>query len=246
MAESARRCIVTGGTGHIGQAICRALASQGARVGLTYHRAGEAARALCKELDDAVTSQLDLTETDQIGPTLSALADRLGGVDAFIHAAGLTSTCDPPIFDKLEDMASPGWDRLMAVNAKGPAFACRALAPRLAEQGGNIVFVGAINGVKPVPSPVAYAGSKAALHGMAQALAKELGPSRVLVNVVAPGALDGGTTARSLPEELKREYVKHNALKRFGTAEEIANIVTFLALDNTYVTGRTILVDGGL
>ena len=86
--------------------------------------------------------------------------------------------------------------------------------------------------------------SKAALGGVARALAKELGPHDIRVNVVAPGILESGASAL-VPEDVRREYVKHSNAKRLGRHEEIAELVAWLALSNTYVTGRTLVADGG-
>jgi NAD(P)-dependent dehydrogenase (short-subunit alcohol dehydrogenase family) len=112
-------------------------------------------------------------------------------------------------------------------------------------QGGQIVVVGSMDGVKTVPAPVHYAAGKGALRAMVQALAKELGEKRILVNMVAPGILEGGL-ARLLSDELLQEYLKHSSLRRTGTAREIAELVAWLALENTYVTGQSIVLDGGL
>ena len=107
------------------------------------------------------------------------------------------------------------------------------------------MLLGSIDGVKPAPSPVHYAASKAALSGMVKAMAKELGPYNIRVNTVAPGVLDGGLS-RVLPDDLRREYLKHCGLKRLGRLEEVASLVAWLAAENTLVTGQTIVVDGAL
>jgi NAD(P)-dependent dehydrogenase (short-subunit alcohol dehydrogenase family) len=102
-----------------------------------------------------------------------------------------------------------------------------------------------VDGVKPLPSPVHFATSAAALRGMVEAMSKELGNYNIRVNLVAPGILDGGSSAK-LGHEMKDAYLKHSALGRFGTMAEIAEVVAWLALENTYVTGQVILLDGGL
>jgi len=240
-----RRVIVTGGTGAVGRDTCRALAARDTRVGFTWYRSEEAARALLDELPGACARRVDLSRAEEVAPALSALADELGGVDALVCCAAVPSTREPPVHDLLTDFDPDGWDRMMAVNVKAAALGCRALVDRFGEEGGNVVFLGSINGLKPVPSPTPYATSKAALLGLAQALAKELGPRRVRVNVVAPGILDTGSSA-ALRDELREEYVKHSGLKRFGTAAETARAVAFFALDNVYVTGQAVVLDGGL
>src|SRR5205823_1217978 len=122
----------------------------------------------------------------------------------------------------------------------------RLLVPHFSRaSGGELVLIGSIDGVKPVPAPVHYGASKGALVGMARTMAKELGPASIRVNVVAPGVLGEGIS-KTLPEDLRSEYLKHCGLKRFGAPSEIARVVAWLVLENTYVTGQTILLDGAL
>jgi NAD(P)-dependent dehydrogenase (short-subunit alcohol dehydrogenase family) len=102
-----------------------------------------------------------------------------------------------------------------------------------------------MEGVKMVPAPVPYAATGGALTAMARAFAKELGPRGVRVNVVAPGVLDGGLSA-ALPADLRAQYLKHTGLRRVGRREEAASIIAWLAIENTYVTGQTLVIDGGL
>jgi NAD(P)-dependent dehydrogenase (short-subunit alcohol dehydrogenase family) len=113
------------------------------------------------------------------------------------------------------------------------------------ESGGNIVLTGSVDGEKSVPSAPPYATSKAAISGMARALAKSLGPKNVRVNVIAPGILERGASS-VVPETVRTEYLKHSNAKRYGTTEEVARTLVFFALENTYVTGKTFLCDGGL
>jgi 3-oxoacyl-[acyl-carrier protein] reductase len=135
---------------------------------------------------------------------------------------------------------------MIDVNARSAFFAVRRLSRLMrGNGGGNIVLLGSIDGVKPAPSPVHYAASKAAVSGMVKAMAKELGPYNIRVNTVAPGVLDGGLS-RVLPDNLRREYLKHCGLKRLGRLDEVASVAAWLALDNTLVTAQTIVVDGAL
>jgi NAD(P)-dependent dehydrogenase (short-subunit alcohol dehydrogenase family) len=229
--------------------VCDALASQGSRVGLTYHTGAAIADDLVARLPGARAWPLDLTATAAVEKTVRAAAEDLGGLDALVHCAALGVTPGDPVpgnaHQRIEDIQEPGWDVLMAVNIKSAFFACRSAAPFLKRTGGNIVLVGSVDGVKPVPTPVPYSVSKAALVGMAQAMAKELGKDNVRVNVVAPGLFQGGLS-RTLPQGLREEYLKHCSLKRLARPEEVANVIAWLALYNTYVTAQTILLDGGL
>ena len=152
----------------------------------------------------------------------------------------------PKSHHRMPEVDEAGWDKIMDVNAKSTYFAVRRVSEVMRKGGGgNIVFIGSVDGVKPAPSPVHYAASKAALAGMTQAMAKELGEHKIRVNMVAPGIMDGGLS-RALPDNLLKEYVKHCGLKRVGRLGEVAAIVAWLARHNTYITGRTLLADGGL
>jgi NAD(P)-dependent dehydrogenase (short-subunit alcohol dehydrogenase family) len=247
--QQAHRSLVIGGSGTLGRAVCRALGDKGSRVALTYHTGAAIAEDLVKVIPGARAWPLDLTATAAIDDTVRAAAQALGGLDALVHCAALGVTPGDPVppnaHQRMKDIHEPGWDALMAVNVKSAFFACRSAAPYLRREGGNIVLVGSVDGVKPVPTPVPYSASKAALVGMAQAMAKELGKDNVRVNVVAPGILQDGLS-RTIPAGLREEYLKHCGLKRLGRPDEVANVIAWLALYNTYVTGQTLLLDGGL
>jgi NAD(P)-dependent dehydrogenase (short-subunit alcohol dehydrogenase family) len=245
--QEAPRCIVFGGSGSLGRVVCRTLldARAGAKVGFTYHSGEAVASALGAE--GAIGRRLDLASTRDIPRVLDELRDELGGITAFIHCAALGSANGSEGCDRIHDPNDAGWDRLMAINLKSAFFACQHLAAaHWAEKpGGNVVFLGSIDGEKSVSSPVPYATSKGALSAMARSLAKELGPRGIRVNVVAPGILESGATS-VIPDDVRREYLKHSGAKRYGRHEEVARIVAFLATENTYVTGQTLIVDGGL
>jgi NAD(P)-dependent dehydrogenase (short-subunit alcohol dehydrogenase family) len=248
--RDAHRSLVIGGSGTLGRAVCRALAAQGSRVALTYHTGRAIADDLANTLPGATAWRLDLASVSAIADAVRDVAAALGGLDALVHCAAVGgSPGDPKPPDghqRIEDVGEAGWDALMAVNVRSAFFACRAAVPHLREAGGgNVVLVGSIDGVKPVPSPVPYCASKAALVGMAQALAKEVGKDGIRVNVVAPGVLEGGVS-RTLPKEVLGEYLKHCGLRRLGKPAEVAEVIAWLARHNTYVSAQTLVVDGGL
>lgn len=223
--------------------MCRALAAEGAKVGLTFNRGEAVADELVAE--GACARRLDLTVTRDIPRVIDELSAELGGVTSFVHCAGVGSASAAGAYDRIADPDEAGWDRLMAINVRSAFFACQHLACAFGPGGGNVVLVGSIDGEKSVPSPTPYATSKGALSAMARSLAKALGAQRIRVNVVAPGLLESGA-ARSVPEEVRADYVKHSGSKRLGRHDEIARIVAWLALENTYVTGQTLFADGGL
>jgi 3-oxoacyl-[acyl-carrier protein] reductase len=244
------RALVVGGSGHLGGVVSATLAGLGSRVGFTYHTGRAAADELVAKLPGARAWALDLVSVPDVLRVVEQAAEFLGGLDALVHCAAIGLTPGDPVREnpqqRLEDVSAAGWDALMAVNLRSAFFACQAAVPFLRRAGGgNVVLVGSIDGIKPVPSPVPYSTSKGALVGMAQALAKELGKDGIRVNVVAPGILEGGLS-RTLPKPLLDEYVRHCGLKRLGRAAEAANVVAWLARHNTYVTAQAVIVDGAL
>jgi NAD(P)-dependent dehydrogenase (short-subunit alcohol dehydrogenase family) len=256
------RAIVVGGTGTVGRALCRGLSGRGAQLGFTFHRAEEAARAQAFELS-AHAARADLALAGGAGsiePALDDLLARLGGLDALCVAAAIGTTdaaapaaasstssgaTGPRPTATVEEIDAAAWDALLAVNLRGAYLACRRAARAMRGAGGNLVLLGAIDGLRLVPAPAHYAASKAGLAGMVRALAKELGPDGIRVNLVAPGLLDGGLS-RTIPDDLRREYLKHCAQGRPGRPEEAAALCAFLMRDNTYLTGQTLVLDGSL
>lgn len=237
-----KTAIVFGGTGTLGRAICKQLVADGARVGFTYFKNEAAAAELARELPGSVMRRADLSSVASTQQALRELRKDLGGLDAFVHAATVTSAAKEPKFEKLAEADEAAFERLLAVNLKSAYFACRELA---ADFCGNIVLLGSIDGTKTVPAPLAYAASKGALSALARAGAKELGPAGIRINVVAPGVLEAGSS-HTLPPELRAEYLKHCGLRRFGKIDEVSGLVSWLALFNTYMTGQTLVVDGAL
>jgi NAD(P)-dependent dehydrogenase (short-subunit alcohol dehydrogenase family) len=242
-------CLVLGGSGYVGAAVCRALAARGARIAFTYHSNEAAARALADALPRAHAIRLDLTDFAAVCAAVEASAGMLGALDAIVQCAGTAG--DASLYrthaghDRLLRITESGWDEMMDVTVKSTFAACQGAARVMRESGGEIVVVGSMDGVKSVPAPVHYAAGKGALRAMVQALAKELGRLRIRVNMIAPGILESGM-AQLLSDDLLQEYLKHCSLKRTGTAVEVAEFVAWLALENSYVTGQSIVLDGGL
>jgi 3-oxoacyl-[acyl-carrier protein] reductase len=242
MPPGAPSCVVFGGSGAVGREVCHALRARGARVGFTVFKS--AANGI-----DGIRKTLDVTDVAAIDRTLDEFQRELGPIHAFVNCAAVGTTVPhdgATVHHLMDDVDERAWNAMIDVNARSSFFAVRRLGRLMRESGGgNIVLLGSIDGVKPAPSPVHYAASKAALSGMVKAMAKELGPYNIRVNTVAPGVLDGGLS-RVLPDDLRHEYLKHCGLKRLGRLEEVANLVAWLAMENTLITAQTIVVDGAL
>lgn len=243
------RTLVIGGSGYIGAAVCRRLSEEGHAVAFTYCRNGEKAAGLASGLN-AHCARLDLEDQPSIRPVLQGLVDKLGGIDSLVVASGLATAHSKDgslIVPKWDTLEASAFSRMFSVNVLGVFLACQWAGQVMQQQkSGRIVLIGSIDGVKSVPSPTDYACCKAALVGMTQSLSKDLGPHGVIVNLVAPGILNGGI-ASLLSQELHAEYIKHCTMKRVGTPGEVAKWVAFLCgPKNSYLTGQTVILDGGL
>ena len=246
--STGKRCLVFGGTGALGREVCKMLHEAGAKVAFTFYQNQLEADRLVEALPGVRALQLDLRSVAQIDKLIQQLASEWEGLDGFVQCAGVGPKPDElatEVHHTMKQVDEAAWDEMQDVNIKGSFFAVRSVAGEMVKNGGNIVLIGSIDGVKPVPAPVHYAASKGALVGMTAAMAKEFGGSGICVNIVAPGIMETGMS-RVLPEELRKEYIKHCGLRRYGRVEEIAAWATWLSLHNTYVTGQTILVDGAL
>jgi 3-oxoacyl-[acyl-carrier protein] reductase len=247
-----KRCLVVGGSGTVGSAICKTLQREGCVIAFTYHRNEEAAVELARNLKEPVYLQCDLENFELVRKTVRHAAEALGGLDALIQAAG-TSGDDrfwqcaaPGNYDKLQEIDQAAFDEMMAINTRGTLAACQEAAVWLRKnEGGNILFIRSIDGIKPVPSPIHFAASTAAAKGMMEAMSKELGNYNIRVNILALGILEEGAS-RKLSHEVKDTYLKHCSLGRFGRAQEIAELAAWMAVENAYVTGQVLILDGGL
>jgi len=246
------KALVIGGCGGLGTEVCRTLGQKGFDIAFTYHLSRKKADDMIVEFRDqkisATAFHMDLNDPEEVKQIIRQAHGSLKTMDALVIASGLATGREAVAqVPKYLTITVQDFDRLMNINVRGVFFACQEAARIMVEAGaGRIVIVGSIDGVKPVPAPVDYACSKGALWGMTQALSKELGESNILVNMVAPGILEGGV-ATLLSDDLMAEYLKHSSLRRTGKFSEVANVIAFLAGPwNTYVTGQAVILDGGL
>lgn len=229
-----KRVWVVGGSGALGAALRGVLSERGHSVCWTYRTRAAS--------DDPMALSLDVRDVSSIERCAGDAHERLGGLDALVYLAAIGTT-EPGKFLAIDDVTAESWDEFSAVNLRGAFFATRAFARRCS--GGNVVLAGSIDGHKPVPASVPYAATKGALEAMVRALSKDFGPKNICVNTLAPGVLDGGLSA-VLPKRLVDDYLSHDALSRKGTLREAAEVFAYFAVENTYVTGRSVAVDGGL
>ena len=227
--------LVTGGAGGIGSAICRALAADGWHVLVAYHHSAEAAEALAGEIGGAAV-YADLTVPEEV----DALFERAGGVDLLVNNAGISR------YGLLTDLSYRDGRELFRVNADAVFLCCRAAIPYMVHRKrGSILNISSMWGQTGGSCEVGYSASKAAVIGLTKALAKELAPSGIRVNCIAPGVirtrmLEGFTEAEL--EALRLE----TPLERLGTPEDVGNLAAFLASDRAgFITGQIVGLNGG-
>jgi NAD(P)-dependent dehydrogenase (short-subunit alcohol dehydrogenase family) len=237
-----KRILVTGGSRGLGRALCLALTAAGARVAFTWTRDEEgAADTLARCGPEARSYRVSVLDVPGTEALVAELEQVWGGLDVLVNNTGVSQTYPVALLEE-ED-----WDRIMDVNAKGAFLTARAVLPGMVRRkAGVILNIGSIAGARMLEAPVHYCASKAALKGMTQALAKELSRYNIRVLCLAPGLLDEGM-GQNLPDSAVAEYIKHCALGRLGTLEEVARFAVFLVSDhNGYMSGETIIMDGGV
>jgi len=240
-----KRALITGGSRGLGRALCRVFAREGARVALTWTRDEVGARAALEECRGYDMEALDfrVSVLDSVGTArmVRELEEKWGGIDILVNNAGTTQVLPIALLEE-ED-----WDRVMDLNAKGTYLTTKAVLPGMVRRKGGVVLnIGSLAGTRMLAAPVHYCASKAAVKALTQSMAKELARYHIRVNCLAPGLLEEGM-GRNVPEAGVEEYLRHCALGRLGTLEEVARFAAFMVSDlNTYMNGETVVIDGGL
>lgn len=240
-----RVAVITGASGGIGAAIARRLAAEGWRVVLGCCRSVQKAEALCRELraagGEAAVFQADITREEEAGALIHYAVEQYGHLDLLVNNAGIAQ------IKLFTEITPEDWRRMFAVNVDGMYHCCRAAVPRMVRQhSGRIVNVSSIWGLCGASCEVHYSAAKAAVIGFTKALAKELAPSGITVNCVAPGAIDTEMNAHLSAQE-RRMLEEEIPMGRMGTPEEAAAAVAFLAgEDARYMTGQVLSPNGGI
>ncbi|HXE76189.1 MAG TPA: glucose 1-dehydrogenase [Candidatus Xenobia bacterium] len=229
--------LVTGGARRIGRSIALALAGAGARVAVHYNTSKGDAEATRREIEqrggEAFLTQGDLSRVDEARRVAEAALQHFGRVDLLINNAGIW---EPHHWDKITEAV---WDRFLDTNLKSQFFLAQALAPQMKQRGrGCIVNLASIGGLRAWSEFIPYCVSKAGVIMLTRALAKALGPE-IRVNAVAPGSVQFPGEA---PDQ---NYIRRAPLQRTGTPDDIVQTVLFLCTSADFVTGQTIVVDGG-
>ncbi len=237
--------IVTGGTRGIGRSIVLALCREGADCAFTYMKNPAAAESLAKEVQSmgrrAVPFQLDVREFEGAKTFIEEVKKEFGRIDILVNNAGITRDKSLMMMNK-ED-----WSEVIETDLTGVFNTSRAcIITFLKQKSGNIVNISSVSGIHPLAGQANYAAAKAGVIGFTKSLATEVAPYNIRVNAVAPGFVATDMTA-SFAEKYREKVMRMIPLGRFGTPDEVAQVVVFLVSNaSQYITGQVIQIDGGL
>jgi 3-oxoacyl-[acyl-carrier protein] reductase len=245
MLFKGKTAVITGSARGLGKAIALKLASMGANIVLNDIPESDALDETAEEFRKAgynvAVTRGDVRNQDDVKAMVKAAVDIFGSLDILVNNAGITR--DKPF----AMMSEEDWDMVLDINLKG-AFICTKLAAKqmMKQRYGRIVNMASVAGRYGNQGQANYSASKAGLIGLTKTTAKEFASRSITCNAVAPGIIKSKMTD-VLPEEVREKYLENIPLGRFGTPEDVANVVAFLASDDAaYVTGQVIDIDGGL
>jgi len=243
-----KTAIVTGGAKGIGAHYSRALAAAGARVMIADIEDGAAIAAEIngKHKDAAVSERFDVADEASVKALVAATMQRFGRIDILVNNAALYAKLSPRNFNEWD---AELWDRVMAINVRGPYFMVRHVSPHMiAQKSGKIINIASGAAYKGVPRMLPYVTSKGAMLAFTRALSRELGPHGIAVNSLSPGYIlsDTGLENATHVEEERMPVRNSRAFKRDGYPEDLVGALVFLASsDSDFVTGQSLVVDGG-
>ncbi|NMS90965.1 SDR family oxidoreductase [Clostridioides difficile] len=236
--------LITGGARGIGKAMSEAFAKEGYNVLINFNKSENEAKELQTKLSEKNLSvklfKADVSNREEVEQMIEYCVKEFSGLDVLINNAGISQ-------DKLfTDITDEDWDRMMNINLKG-CFYCSQVALKymVSEKKGNIINISSIWGISGASCEVHYSITKAGIIGMTKALAKEVGPSNIRVNSIAPGVINTDMLSGYSSEDIN-VLVEETPLMRLGAPDDIANCAIFLASDKSnFITGQVISPNGG-
>ncbi len=246
MRMHGRKVLVTGGASGIGLATARRFVAEGARVALLDRDAGRLSEAARELGDAAFTACADVTSEAEVQAAVDASVRALQGLDGLVNAAGIS------IWRAFTELSHAEWRKVLSINLDGPFIVSHAALPALKAAGrATIVNIASGAGLQPRQNFSAYCASKGGLVMFTKAIAMDLAADNIRVNAVCPGIVMTPLVERNLalnadPEAAYQRYISRNLMKRFGTAEEVADAVLFLSgPESSFITGSALSLDGG-
>ena len=245
MGLQGKVAVITGASRGIGKAIAVELGKRGCKIVVNYAKSAEGANETVEAIQaagsEAVAVQADVSDTKAAAALIKAATEAFGRIDILVNNAGTTRD------QLIMLMPEEDWDTVITTNLKS-AFNCSKAAVKtmMRQRVGRIINISSVSGIMGNAGQTNYSASKAGLIGFTKALAREVATRNITVNAVAPGFVPTDLT-NNLPENLRNETMKMIPLGRWGTADEVAYAVAFLASDEAaYITGQTLNVDGGM
>lgn len=241
-----RTVLITGASGGIGQATALAFWQKGCKVVLHYHTHGDTSKALCYDMNktrpqSAIALPADIADRRQIDALFDTVEKKLGTVDVLINNAGIAQ-------QKLfTDLSDDDWNRMFDINVKGMFYCCQRAAPAMIRQKrGKIINVSSMWGQVGASCEVHYSAAKGAVIAFTKALAKELGPSGIQVNCVAPGVIDTPMNGHLSPDAIE-SLKEETPLGTIGAPQDVAESILFLGSPaSDFITGQILAPNGGI
>lgn len=245
MKLTGKTAVVTGSSRGIGRAIALKLADMGANIVLNATLSSDAIDSVEKEIRekgvDVITIKCNIGNADEAKRMFDTVLEKFETIDILVNNAGITKD------NLLVRMSEDEWDDVIDTNLKS-VFNCTKIAAKtmMKQRAGKIINVSSVSGVSGAAGQANYSSSKAGIIGFTKAVAKELASRNINVNAIAPGLIESRMTDK-LTDAVKEEYMRNIPLKRFGTPDDVAKLVYFLASEEAnYITGQVIHIDGGM
>lgn len=234
--------LITGASRGIGKTIAEECAKNGAIVIITYNKNRKLAENVSKKIENSLILKLDVSSKKNIQQVTKKIVKKFNRIDILVNNAGINNPND------FEAISEKEWNKILDVNLKGPFLVSQEIFPIMKKQKfGRIINISSVSGQYGGPRTIHYAVSKAGLISLGHCLARYGAPHNITVNNIAPGIIKTEMSKKVLESKIGKKILEQTLLKRAGTSKDVANLVVFLASnESSYITGQTYNVNGGL